>query len=62
MLAEHTCSSLAAKEARQLTPVSDYYPVKERLAETTEAVSVLARKGSPPIGDYGDIASPTASA
>jgi DNA mismatch repair protein MutS2 len=55
MLAERTRSGLAEKEANSLEPSFDEFEISERLAETAEAVSVIAVKGSPPIGEYGDI-------
>ncbi|MDR0357353.1 MAG: endonuclease MutS2, partial [Clostridiales Family XIII bacterium] len=54
-LASCAFSALAAKEARSLAPSSDAAIVRERLAETTEAVSVIMRKGSLPLGEFGDI-------
>lgn len=36
-------------------PSSDPYKIKERLAETTEAVAVITAKGALPVGQLYDI-------
>jgi DNA mismatch repair protein MutS2 len=58
LLAERTASALGAKEALALRPVPVYETVKERLAETAQAVSVMMRKGALPLGEFGDIKQP----
>ncbi|MDR2156806.1 MAG: Smr/MutS family protein [Clostridiales Family XIII bacterium] len=59
-LAARAGSALAAKEAGSLMPSNDFAVVRERLSETSEALSVLMRKGRLPLGDFGDVA-PAAS-
>ncbi|MDR1953661.1 MAG: endonuclease MutS2, partial [Clostridiales Family XIII bacterium] len=54
-LAARTSSALAAEEVAALMPAVDLQTVKERLGETSEALSVIMRKGSLPLGDFGDI-------
>jgi DNA mismatch repair protein MutS2 len=58
LLAERTASALGAKAAFELVPESVYETVKERLAETEQAVAVMMRKGALPLGDFGDIKKP----
>ena len=55
MLSERTSSALAAAEALSLKPAAHQHVVSERLAETAEAVSVIMRKGTLSLGEFGDI-------
>ncbi|MDR0817394.1 MAG: Smr/MutS family protein [Clostridiales Family XIII bacterium] len=58
LLAERTASALGAEAALALEPVPVYETVRERLAETAQAVLVMMRKGALPLGEFGDIRQP----
>ena len=55
-LATECCSRLTAQGASQLQPDTDPLKIKEALADTAEAVTVLMKKGAPPLGNFYDIA------
>ncbi len=57
-LAGKASSELTKESINELMPESIPPVVEERLAETTEAVSVIMRKGPVPLGDFPDIKSP----
>lgn len=54
-LSDLASSELTKKELDELEPSSILPVVEERLTETTEAVSVIMRKGSVPLGNFPDI-------
>ncbi|MDR2486575.1 MAG: endonuclease MutS2, partial [Clostridiales Family XIII bacterium] len=56
MLAARTTSALGAAAALSLAPSSVFETVLERQRETEQAVAVIMRKGSLPLGEFGDIA------
>ncbi|MDR3225653.1 MAG: hypothetical protein LBT52_05065, partial [Clostridiales Family XIII bacterium] len=62
LLAERTSSALGAAEAEALLPVSHPHEIRRRLRETAEAVFVVMQKGSPGIGNFGDISQAVAYA
>lgn len=55
LLAEQAVSRAAKQMARELEPSDSMYDVRDNLAETTEAVSVIIQKGTIPIGGINDI-------
>lgn len=55
LLGTEAASSITRKMIGELKPVLDVFSIKEILAETTEAVSVIMRKGSLPLGSFYDI-------
>ncbi|MDR1043223.1 MAG: endonuclease MutS2, partial [Clostridiales Family XIII bacterium] len=55
LLAERASSFLGAAEALALLPASRPDEIRGWLAETAEAVSFIMRKGSPGVGEFGDI-------
>lgn len=55
MLEEETASDITKKMIGELKPVFDIYLIKDMLAETTEAVSVIMHKGALPLGRFYDI-------
>jgi DNA mismatch repair protein MutS2 len=55
LLAERTSGAVAASVALALEPVPDVYEISARQSETAEAVFVIGKKGSLPLGEYGDI-------
>jgi DNA mismatch repair protein MutS2 len=55
LLADRTVSQLAREDALSLFYTGEISLVRERLAETSEAVHVILRKGRLPMGDFGDI-------
>ena len=55
MLASECCSSLTRAEALQLLPDTDPIRIREALYDTDEAVTVLMKKGTPPLGNFYDI-------
>ena len=55
LLEERTTSRKGAEEATALKPVTNLRVIRERLTETTEAVSVIMRKGAMPLGEFGDV-------
>ena len=56
-LLDRTSSELTKEEIKKLMPISILPIIREKLTETTEAVSVIMRKGSVPLGDFPDIKS-----
>ena len=54
-LKEEAASEMTKEVVRKLAPFSRLYEIKERLAETTEAVSVIMHKGALPLGGFYDI-------
>lgn len=55
MLSEETTSPLSREMAEQLVPSSDYHEVLRLQAETTDGVSLMMRRGNPPIGGMADV-------
>ena len=55
MLRECAGSEMAKTRIGMFRPSSDPYKIQERLAETTEAVTVITAKGALPIGQLYDI-------
>lgn len=55
LLGAEAASAITKKMIAELKPVLDVYQIKEMLAETTEAVSVIMRKGAVPLGTFYDI-------
>ncbi len=56
MLAEQCSSRMTMEEVRRLLPSSDARKVSAELDKTEEAVTVLLKKGMPPLGNFYDIA------
>jgi len=48
-------SPMAKERIRELKPLTDIVDIREGLAETSEAVNVIVRKGSAPLGELYDI-------
>lgn len=55
LLGAEAASSITKKVIEEMKPALDVYQIKEMLAETTEAVSVIMRKGALPLGSFYDI-------
>ena len=55
MLRDCAGSEMAKARIAMFRPSSDPYKIKERLAETTEAVAVITAKGALPVGQIYDI-------
>ncbi len=55
LLGAEAASSITRKVIGELKPALDVFQIKEMLAETTEAVSVIMRKGALPLGSFYDI-------
>jgi len=55
LLGAEAASSITRKVIEELKPSLDVFQIKEMLAETTEAVSVIMRKGALPLGSFYDI-------
>ena len=55
LLVEQAASEMTKKVAAELLPLLSRRLVQDAQAETTEAVSVIVRKGAPPIGAFYDI-------
>ncbi|MDR0569939.1 MAG: endonuclease MutS2 [Clostridiales Family XIII bacterium] len=55
LLAERASSALAKEEIRRLEPSPAAHVIRQNLAETSEALSVVMRKGSPSLGNFQDI-------
>ncbi len=55
LLGAEAASSITKKMIGELKPALDVFQIKEMLAETTEAVSVIMRKGALPLGSFYDI-------
>lgn len=54
-LCAEAASSMTVKVIEALKPATDVHLVREMLTETTEAVSVIMRKGTLPLGSFYDI-------
>ncbi len=55
LLATHATSKPAKEELLKLKPMTNIGDVRDALAETTEAVNVIVRKGPAPLGQIYDI-------
>ena len=56
-LLEDKASSFMTKQIiEEMIPSFDLYKIKEMQGETTEAVSVIIKKGALPLGNFYDIA------
>lgn len=55
LLGREAASSMTKKIIEKLMPSKDEYEIRERMAETTEAVSVIMHKGALPLGGFYDI-------
>ncbi|MCR5481817.1 MAG: endonuclease MutS2 [Clostridia bacterium] len=55
ILKEQAASAMTKEVIEKLQPVSDSRRIKDLLAETTEAVSVIVHKGALPLGNFYDI-------
>jgi DNA mismatch repair protein MutS2 len=55
LLAGKTISPMAAKAVGEIFPVFEEHKIREMLAETDEAVSVIMHKGSLPLGGLQDV-------
>ena len=55
LLSSQAGSEMAKEKLKALTPSDNAAEIKEHLSETTEAVSVIVRKGSLPVGQIYDI-------
>ncbi len=56
-LCDRCGSALARSEAAELKPSDDPILIREALRDTDEAMTVLLKKGSPPIGNFYDVSS-----
>ncbi|MBR5741754.1 MAG: hypothetical protein IKX91_04285 [Firmicutes bacterium] len=56
LLEEEAASAMTRGIVRGLTPFTDPETVREQLAETAEAVSVIVHKGAIPLGSFYDVA------
>lgn len=55
LLKEEAASPMTKKVIGELSPFKDTHEIRERLAETTEAVAVIMSKGPLPLGNFYDI-------
>ncbi|HVI42175.1 MAG TPA: endonuclease MutS2 [Anaerovoracaceae bacterium] len=55
LLGAEAASSITKKMIGELKPALDVFLIKDMLAETTEAVSVIMRKGALPLGSFYNI-------
>ncbi len=55
LLREEAASSMTQKVIDEISPSVDEYEIREKMAETTEAVSVIMHKGALPLGGFYDI-------
>lgn len=55
LLREEAASLMTRKVIEELLPSQNEYEIRERIAETTEAVSVIMKKGALPLGGFYDI-------
>ena len=55
LLQSEAASVITKKTVAEMKPFLDVYLIRELLAETTEAVSVIMRKGALPLGSFYDI-------
>lgn len=55
LLSGEAASSMTQSVIEGLRPSLHEEEIKDMLAETTEAVTVIMRKGAPPLGGFGDI-------
>lgn len=58
LLSSQAGSEMAKEKLKALTPSDNAAEIREHLSETTEAVSVIVRKGSLPVGQIYDIENP----
>lgn len=58
LLISQAGSEMAKEKLKALTPSDNAAEIREHLSETTEAVSVIVRKGSLPVGQIYDIENP----
>ena len=54
-LCEECCSALTREQARALKPITEPRLIRDELEATDEAVTVLLKKGAPPLGNFYDI-------
>ncbi|MDR1496224.1 MAG: endonuclease MutS2, partial [Clostridiales Family XIII bacterium] len=55
LLTERASSTLGTAEAAALLPATDAGEIRRRLGETSEAASCIMRRGTPGVGEFGDI-------
>lgn len=55
MLSDFAESDMAKERIRELKPSKDIYEIRDGLAETSEAVTVITMKGTLPVGEIYDI-------
>ncbi len=55
MLCKECSSGMTREEAKQLLPYEDINDVRDALRQTEEAVTVIMRKGAPPLGNFYDV-------
>ncbi len=55
LLGNEAASSITKKMIEELKPSVDVYQIKDTLAETSEAVSVIMHKGALPLGSFYDV-------
>lgn len=55
LLIGHAVSAMGKEKAEELVPISDIYDIQQWQKETTDAVSMLLRKGRIPLGGLKDI-------
>lgn len=55
LLVQQASSSMAKEELRCLRPMTSFAEIKDALAETTQAQTVILKKGSAPLGQIYDI-------
>ena len=55
LLVQQASSSMAKEELRCLRPMTSVAEIKDALAETTQAQTVILKKGSAPLGQIYDI-------
>ena len=55
MLTQQANSSMAKENLKKMKPMTNIGDIKDALAETTEAQTVMLRKGVPPLGQIYDI-------
>ena len=55
LLKAEASSAMTRNLIADIKPSTDIWEIKQRLAETTEAVSVIVHKGTLPLGGFYDI-------
>ncbi len=55
LLRQEAASSLGKEAVGGWEPLTDAWRIRERLAETTEAVKAISAKGAPPLGAFYDL-------